>query len=113
MEVECLSRVTICQQKNSERWFRVAVSIRGRGLRVEDQGPANIALARSILALDARLSTLDSQWARLELNQHALAGTRPSTLRVCQFRHEPEQPSLPTRRQPFKEDLVAGMLRMP
>ena len=28
-------------------------------------------------------------WARLELNQHALAGTRPSTLRVCQFRHEP------------------------
>jgi hypothetical protein len=31
-----------------------------------------------------------SKWARLELNQHALAGTRPSTLRVCQFRHEPE-----------------------
>jgi hypothetical protein len=30
------------------------------------------------------------KWARLESNQHALAGTRPSTLRVCQFRHEPD-----------------------
>jgi hypothetical protein len=30
-----------------------------------------------------------AKWARLESNQHALAGTRPSTLRVCQFRHEP------------------------
>src|SRR4029078_9630551 len=28
--------------------------------------------------------------ARVELTQHALAGTRRSTLRVCQFRHEPE-----------------------
>ena len=34
---------------------------------------------------------LNNQWARLESNQHALAGTRPSTLRVCQFRHEPNQ----------------------
>jgi hypothetical protein len=33
------------------------------------------------------------KWARLELNQHALAGTRPSTLRVCQFRHEPNKPA--------------------
>ena len=25
---------------------------------------------------------------RLDLNQHAIAGTRPSTWRVCQFRHD-------------------------
>ena len=37
-------------------------------------------------AVDAAILT---KWARLESNQHALAGTRPSTLRVCQFRHEP------------------------
>src|SRR3954470_9725647 len=42
-------------------------------------------------------------WARLELNQHALAGTRPSTLRVCQFRHEPVSPSLPAKSMAFKE----------
>ena len=39
--------------------------------------------------LNASLN-LSCQWARLESNQHALAGTRPSTLRVCQFRHEPK-----------------------
>jgi len=27
-----------------------------------------------------------NQWARLESNQHALAGTCPSSMRVCQFR---------------------------
>ena len=47
---------------------------------------------RKIHAGEATLRTFDVfdlNWARLELNQHALAGTRPSTLRVCQFRHEP------------------------
>ena len=37
----------------------------------------------------SRRAFVQCQWARLDLNQHALAGTRPSTLRVCQFRHEP------------------------
>jgi hypothetical protein len=38
-----------------------------------------------------------AKWARLESNQHALAGTRPSTLRVCQFRHEPLESGRPRR----------------
>ena len=73
------------KQKRTRKPSFTSPSInKSQELRVESQEPANLWL------LTLELSTLDSQWARLELNQHALAGTRPSTLRVCQFRHEPE-----------------------
>jgi hypothetical protein len=29
------------------------------------------------------------QWAKRDLNPHPLAGTWPSTMRVCLFRHSP------------------------
>ncbi len=60
------------------------------GLQSASYRPPKGSVIRSRQGYPTWWGYLDrNEWARLESNQHALAGTCPSSMRVCLFRHEP------------------------